>query len=71
MQCVKSCYLRHFSLSQQIDMREAGINIIREMVIKSLSTLVLSEVLYMVAVHLNEITRRLLYFGRCSHFRQS
>lgn len=71
MQCVKSCYLGHFALSQQIDMRETGINIIREMVIKSLCTLVLSEVLYMVAVHINEILRRLLYFSRYSHFRQS
>ena len=52
-------------------MRETGINIIREMIIKDLCTLVLSEVLYVVAVHLYEITRRLLYFSRYSHFPQS
>ncbi len=63
-------HLPYFITLDKIYGGRAGGYIVRKMVIKSLCTLKLSEVLYMVAVHLYEILRRLPDFCWYIHFVQ-
>jgi len=71
MQCVKTCNFCGLIFFQKIDKRKTGIHIIREMVIIDLGTLILSKVLYTVAILLYKHLRRCPYLCRYIHFAQN
>ncbi len=71
MQRIKPRNLCNFIFFQKICNRETGIHIIREMVIIDLGTLILSKVLYTVAILLNKPLRRCPYLCRYIHFAQN
>lgn len=71
MQRIKTRNFCDLIFFQKIGNRKAGIHIIREMEIISLSSLVLAEVLYTVAILLNKPLRRCPYLCRYIHFAQN
>ena len=71
MQCVKTRNFCDLIFFQKVGNRKTGIHIIREMVIINLGTLILSKVLYTVAILLDKPLRRCPYLRRYIHFAQN